>query len=139
MDKGPSHSPRTEESNKRMARAFGMEVSKTIQETLHRFQEGPPSGKAFDDLPSSEQLEHLEEMETASRLVFSRKRAARQEAREAAIAEHQKTMSAVKRAMDIAFRSELNMNAAFKRKREIREAHEQAVWYSRQPSLCERV
>ena len=57
-------------------------------------------------------------MQTASRLVFSRKRAARQEAREAAIAEHQKTMSAVKRAMDIAFRSELNMNAAFKRKRE---------------------
>ena len=120
MDKWPSHNPRTatEESNKRMARAFGMDVSKTIQETLHHFQEGPQSGKAFDDLPSSEQLEHLEEMETASRLVFSRKRAALQEAREAAIAEHQKTMSAVKRIMDNYFRAELNMNAAFKRKRE---------------------
>ena len=42
------------------------------------------------------------------------------------MAEHHKTMSAVKRAMDIAFRVELNTNAAFKRKR-ARKTHEQAV------------
>jgi hypothetical protein len=39
------------------------------------------------------------------------------------MAEHQQTMSAVKRAMDIAFRVELNTNAAFKRKR-ARKTHE---------------
>ena len=44
----------------------GSQVSKTVQETLQRFQEGPPSDKTFDDLPSWEQLEHLEYMETAS-------------------------------------------------------------------------
>ena len=52
------------------------------------------------------------------------------------MAEHQQTMSAVKRAMDIAFRVELNTNAAFKRKR-AGKTHEQAasLVIKRQPNL----
>ena len=60
--------------NKRMARAFGKDVCKTVQEILHfqEHQEVP----AMVDLPTSVQLEHLEEMETASRSVFERRKKA---------------------------------------------------------------
>ena len=48
-----------------MARAFGLDVCKTVQETLH-FR------TPMHEWRTSDQLEHLEEMETASRAVFER-------------------------------------------------------------------
>ena len=50
------------DSDKTMARAFGLDVCKTVQVTLPFLHEWR----------TSDQLEHLEEMETASRAVFER-------------------------------------------------------------------
>ena len=51
--------------DKRMARAFGVNVCKTVQEILH-FR------TPMHEWRTSDQLEHLEEMEAASRAVFER-------------------------------------------------------------------
>ena len=113
---------KSEEANKRLARAFGESVCKDVQECLaSRFlaqqEEGGHHQAAMKNLSASDQLEHLEEMEAASRAVFQRKT---KELNAALMTEEEasfKCKSVIKHLLNGAMEAQVKTIDAFSRKR----------------------
>ena len=106
---GPPVSPLAAVSNKTMARAFGLDVCKTVQETL-RFP-------YLHEWRTSDQLEHLEEMETASRAVFERHKKHIRDEQLTSRDEHATHMCTLARQLNAVLDAEQNTIDAFQRKR----------------------